>query len=57
VINSVGNLGGYFGPYIIGLPRLDGGSFRGGLLAVGAVLAVSAGMVLVVETKRASVDF
>src|SRR6266849_3483363 len=34
----------------------DGGSFRGGLLAVGAVLAVSAGMVLVVGSERASVD-
>jgi ACS family tartrate transporter-like MFS transporter len=56
VINSVGNLGGYFGPYIIGLARSDGGSFRGGLLAVGAVLAVSAGMVLMVGAKRTSVD-
>jgi len=56
VINSVGNLGGYFGPYIIGWARSDGGSFRGGLLAVGAVLAVSAGMVLVVGSERASVD-
>jgi MFS transporter, ACS family, tartrate transporter len=53
VINSVGNLGGYFGPYIIGWARSDGGSFRGGLLAVGAVLAVSAGMALVVGSKRA----
>jgi len=56
VINSVGNLGGYFGPYIIGWARSDGGSFRGGLLAVGAVLAVSAGMALMVGAKRTSVD-
>jgi MFS transporter, ACS family, tartrate transporter len=56
VINSVGNLGGYFGPYIIGWARGDGGSFRGGLLAVGAVLAVSAGTVLVVGSERARVD-
>ena len=56
VINSVGNLGGYFGPYIIGWARSDGGSFRGGLLAVGAVLAVSAGMALMVGAKRTNVD-
>jgi MFS transporter, ACS family, tartrate transporter len=55
VINSVGNLGGYFGPYVIGWAREDGGSFRGGLLAVGAVLVVSAGMVLVVGSERARV--
>jgi MFS transporter, ACS family, tartrate transporter len=51
VINSVGNLGGYFGPFIIGWARSDGGNFRGGLLAVGAVLAVSAGMVLMMGAK------
>jgi MFS transporter, ACS family, tartrate transporter len=56
VINSVGNLGGYFGPYIIGWARSDSGNFRGGLLAVGVVLAVSAGMVLVVGSERARID-
>jgi MFS transporter, ACS family, tartrate transporter len=56
VINSVGNLGGYFGPYIIGWARSDSGNFRGGLLAVGAVLAASAGMVLVVGSERARID-
>jgi ACS family tartrate transporter-like MFS transporter len=56
VINSVGNLGGYFGPYIIGWARSDSGNFRGGLLAVGAVLAASAGMALIAGVKRASVD-
>jgi ACS family tartrate transporter-like MFS transporter len=56
VINSVGNLGGYFGPFIIGWARSDGGNFRGGLLAVGAVLAVSAGMVFAVGAKRARID-
>ena len=41
VINSLGNLGGFLGPYTIGLIRTWTGSFRGGLLAVGALLAVS----------------
>ena len=41
LINSFGNLGGFLGPYTIGLIRTWTGSFRGGLLAVGALLAVS----------------
>lgn len=47
VINSIGNLGGYFGPYIIGFARSGDGGFRGGLLAIGAVLAVSGCLALV----------
>lgn len=41
LINSFGNLGGFLGPYTIGLVRTWTGSFRGGLLAVAALLAVS----------------
>ena len=52
VINSVANLGGYFGPYIIGLARADSGNFRGGLLAVGATLAMCSGMALLVGEKQ-----
>jgi ACS family tartrate transporter-like MFS transporter len=40
VINSVANLGGYYGSAIIGLLRSPNGSFSGGLLSVGAVLAL-----------------
>ncbi|MBO0911092.1 MAG: MFS transporter [Acidobacteria bacterium] len=40
VVNSIGNLGGYFGPDIIGLLRSGTGAFPG-LLAVGLVLATS----------------
>ncbi len=46
VINSLGNLGGFLGPYTIGLIRTWTGSFRGGLLAVGALLAVSGALAL-----------
>jgi ACS family tartrate transporter-like MFS transporter len=46
VINSIANLGGYFGPDIIGLMRSgSGGSFRG-LLAIGITLAVSGALSL-----------
>ncbi len=41
VINSIGNLGGFFGPYTIGALRNSTGSFKQGLLVVGAALAVS----------------
>jgi ACS family tartrate transporter-like MFS transporter len=51
VINSVGNLGGFLGPYTIGLIRTWTGSFRGGLLAVGALLAVSGALALLAYGK------
>jgi ACS family tartrate transporter-like MFS transporter len=41
VINSLANLGGYFGPDIIGKFRTSNGGFKGGLLAIAAVLIVS----------------
>ena len=48
-INSVGNLGGFVGPYIIGLVRTSTGGFKGGLLLVAAALGVSATLVLTVN--------
>jgi ACS family tartrate transporter-like MFS transporter len=41
-INSVGNLGGFFGPYIVGWVRTQTGSFAGGLYTLGAFALVSA---------------
>jgi len=51
VINSLANLGGYFGPDIIGFFRSIGGGFRGGLIAIGATVAVSGAVALVVGRK------
>jgi len=48
VINSLANLGGYYGPDIIGFFRKLNGGFRGGLLAIGAALALSGTMALIV---------
>jgi MFS transporter, ACS family, tartrate transporter len=48
VINSIGNLGGYFGPDIIGLLRSGNGQFRG-LLAIGITLGIS-GLLSLVAT-------
>ena len=41
VINSLANLGGYFGPDIIGMFRTANGGFRGGLWAIAATVTLS----------------
>jgi len=46
LVNSLANLGGFFGPYIIGFFRSENGGFRGGLLAIAAVLVVSGAVAL-----------
>jgi ACS family tartrate transporter-like MFS transporter len=51
-INSVGNLGGFAGPYVIGLVRTSTGQFRGGLLLVSGALAVSGVVVLLVRMEK-----
>jgi ACS family tartrate transporter-like MFS transporter len=48
VINSLANLGGYFGPDIIGLFRTSYGGFRGGFLAIGLTIAISGAVALIV---------
>jgi ACS family tartrate transporter-like MFS transporter len=48
VINSLANLGGYFGPDIIGLFRTSNGGFRGGLLAIAATVSLSGATALIV---------
>lgn len=40
LINSIGNMGGFFGPAVIGSVRTSTGSFRGGFLIAGATLAL-----------------
>jgi ACS family tartrate transporter-like MFS transporter len=46
-INSVGTLGGFFGPYIVGVLRQSTGSFSSGIFAMSGILALSAGMAVV----------
>jgi len=41
-INSIGNLGGFFGPSVVGWVRDATGSFAGGLYALAAFSAMSA---------------
>jgi len=52
LINSVGNLGGFFGPYIIGVKRNAGGGFRGGMLVISAFLALAGFLSVLVGAPR-----
>jgi len=52
LINSVGNLGGFFGPYIIGVKRSSGGGFRGGMLIIAGFLALAGLLASVVQPPR-----
>jgi len=46
LINSIGNLGGFAGPYIVGYISNRTGSFLGGLLYLSVSAVVAAGMIL-----------
>jgi len=52
LINSVGNLGGFFGPYIIGVKRSSGGGFRGGMLVIAVFLTLAGVLAAVVRPSR-----
>lgn len=51
LINSIGNLGGFIGPFLIGWMKDKWGSYTGGLYAVGAMLAVSAVVMLMLNHR------
>jgi MFS transporter, ACS family, tartrate transporter len=51
MINSLANLGGYFGPDIIGMFRTANGGFRGGFLAIAAAMIISGSIALVVGRR------
>ncbi len=42
LVNSIGNLGGFVGPYLVGLMKDATGSTDGGLLTLAAILAIGA---------------
>ncbi len=49
LVNSVGNIGGFVGPYILGWLKDATGSYAAGLAAIGAVLACGGALVLFVR--------
>ena len=55
-INSLGNLGGFVGPYAIGLIKESTGSFEWGLYFVACLLVISAIVTLIIAgTARKTV--
>ena len=51
LINSLGNLGGFVGPLLIGWIKDRWGSYTGGLEAVGAMMALSAVVMLTMRQR------
>src|SRR5689334_21879368 len=52
LVNSVGNLGGFVGPFLVGWIRNATGGFTAGLLSLAAILVIGAVIVLSVRTTR-----
>lgn len=55
MINSVGNLGGFVGPYITGWMQQRSGSFRGAMLYLAASLALAGLLILTLRRERRDV--
>jgi ACS family tartrate transporter-like MFS transporter len=52
LINSVGNIGGFVGPYLLGYLKDLTASFTVGLVTIGAIVAVGGSLVLAVPDER-----
>ncbi len=50
LVNSIGNVGGFVGPFLMGWIREATGSFSAGLLTLAAILVCGAGLVLSIRT-------
>lgn len=51
LVNSVGNVGGFAGPYVVGFVKDATGSFEAGLLTLAVTLVVGAALVLLVPHR------
>jgi MFS transporter, ACS family, tartrate transporter len=52
IVNSIGNLGGFYGPYIIGARRTSGEGFGGGMIVISALLALACLLSVVVTARQ-----
>ena len=52
LINSVGNLGGFVGPYLIGYIKDSTNSFAGGMIFLSLMALAAAGLVLVIQPAK-----
>ena len=55
LINSIANLGGYVGPYMLGVIKQNTGSTDGGYFALGAILIIS-GLVMLTLPKKTAIE-
>ena len=53
LINSIANLGGYLGPYMLGVIKQNTGSTDAGYFALGAMLFISGAVMLTLPKKTA----
>jgi MFS transporter, ACS family, tartrate transporter len=56
LINAIGNLGGFCGPYLLGLVRGSTGNFKGGLLILSAVMGLTGCLILMARSAKAIAD-
>ncbi|MFN0110675.1 MAG: MFS transporter [Blastocatellia bacterium] len=52
LINSVGNLGGYFGPQVLGQMKKDSGSYTGGLIFLGVSILISGLLAMLLKMPK-----
>lgn len=52
LINSIGNLGGFVGPYLIGIARDYPGDFQSGMTTLAVILVLGAALVIAVRDER-----
>jgi ACS family tartrate transporter-like MFS transporter len=52
LVNAIGNLGGFCGPYLLGFVRGSTGNFKGGLLILSAVMGLSGCLLLLARSEK-----
>jgi nitrate/nitrite transporter NarK len=55
LINSVGNLGGYFGPQVVGQMKKDSGSYVPGLKFLGVSILIAGLLALLLKLPKKTV--
>ena len=52
LINSIGNLGGYLGPFLVGYLKDKTQNYAYGLLTLAAFIAISGGLTLIIGNRK-----
>ena len=56
MINSIGNVGGFFGPYALGYIREATGSYYAGILLLAGCLVISAVMIISIKKTGKAIE-